>query len=235
LAEKSLESRLYEIAELISSTHNGKIPLRALIEISHKKLQIEESLLLKMISRMIQSEKLQNLSFILSESLVGLLRDNIMPGEDACLHGFILHNSQRKNVYNEIVLHPGIIFQALKQALNLGTNQLNIYLNQLVNFKLIKFIEVGQSKVFYSSETKKETALLNFLMAKDNFKKVIQILNRGPKRLMEIVHEVNIHHSTVQYIITILINVKVIRVIEQDDSRQYVLNSDVVKTIGIIP
>ncbi len=98
----------------------------------------------------------------------------IVPGK-VLLSDNLLENDTRKCIFNIISKFPAVLAQEIKDNLEIGTSILIWHLKCLLDFGLIRQIELGGYRLFTSLETSNNDAIAYHFMAKST---LLQLLMR---------------------------------------------------------
>lgn len=218
----SLESKILDIADTLFKDH-GVISLSSLIQICNQKLKMPNKELISIILQLIHSNKIKKVSTILSKNIKNIIENNKSDNKTEQLTSLIIRNNKRKEIYLLLKSNQALTFSELKKITKLGNNQLNLYINQLVNFQIISFFNFGHSKVFYLSSEDKNSVIINYLLKKKYYREILVDLKKQKKRLAELVDILSVHHSTAQYYLKQLISLEIINIDRERNISYYSL------------
>lgn len=220
-----LEEYIVDIAESLKNT-DGFISLSSLIQVCNQKLRISHKELFSIIIKMVNSNKIKNVSTIISKNIKHLIEKNLIEDGTEQITSLLMRNINRKQIYLLLKTYNGLNFSELKKYTKLGNNQLNLYLNQLINFQIISYFNLGHSKVFFLSSNPRNSVIIQYIKNKNYYREILFELKNQKRRLAELVNVLSIHHSTVQYYLKQLNSLGIIVQLQEGNIVYYCLKSE---------
>ncbi|MHA1730959.1 MAG: winged helix-turn-helix domain-containing protein [Promethearchaeota archaeon] len=222
------------MASARAPTRGGKsVRLDTLVQTSSRETNVPEDRVFRVLVDSIRGGELTRVRTLITERVKELIAEPSLQGTDIAKR-VLLANEKRAAVYGAIERAPGSTFSQLRKATGLGSSTLNLYLNQLVNFELVGFTTCRASKLFHLPGVPAARVKACFFLGKRNFRRTVELLAGGPARIGDVSRELDLHHSTVAYILNWLVEEGLVDVNSgpYSPNREYRLRHEVRALLG---
>lgn len=126
----------------------------------------------------------------------------------------IVHNGVRKQILQFIRINPGCYNRLIRRRLNIGSNEFNWHIGMLEKFGLIKKLEFERSWGYYENRSYMDHEFDLYLMQNEKASKIISYLQTQQSNLSQIAKALDMHYSTVQKYLEVLLQRKIIKIVE---------------------
>jgi len=134
----------------------------------------------------------------------------------------IVHNGVRKQILQFIRVNPGCYNRLIRRRLNIGSNEFNWHIGMLEKFGLIKKMEFERSWGYFENRSYMDHEFDLFLMQNEKASKIIVYLQNQKCSLSQIAKALDMHYSTVQKYLEVLLHRKLIN-LAGNYSRNHIL------------
>ncbi len=145
----------------------------------------------------------------------------------------VLEVPLRVEIYDFITAMPGTNLAEIIEYHEIGHNQASWHLLWLEKFEFIRSNVIGTQKAFFKADFDKKYDEVFFYLRNSKVKQIIKLLKEQTKSInpTKISEKLNIHYNTVRKYLDVLQKFNLLKEIDENKRKEYLLNPDMVKTV----
>jgi len=117
----------------------------------------------------------------------------------------ILHNQNRKKIFDFIQINPGSYNRLIRRELFLGSNEFNWHIGMLEKFGFVKKVRFHQRSFgYFEKRSYMDHEYDLYLLQNEKISKILNILEKEPLKISQITKKLEFHYNTVQKYLSIL-------------------------------
>lgn len=139
----------------------------------------------------------------------------------------ILQNNVRKNLLQYIQINPGAYNRLIRRELNLGSNEFNWHIGMLERFGFIKKVSFNEKNFgYFENKTFMGHEFDLYLLRNEKTARILKYLELNTTTLSQIAKDLEMHYSTVQKHLEILVKRELVKLKHDSKHSVYELNDD---------
>jgi len=139
----------------------------------------------------------------------------------------------RNEINNLIIQNPGININQIMIYFDIGANRALWHLELLSSFKFIRSVKYEAQKNFFPYNSNPKFDVLNISLRNDKVKIILDFLKEQdqPMRPTLLSESLQMHYNTLKKYLELLVNLDLIKKINEDKQKGYVFNPNIDKNI----